>query len=168
MKKILILLSAIVLFTACPNYVDEDFYSKYKPVLMNRENLENSIMFLSARQMCATGKIYFKDNYIYISERYLGVHVIDNSNPSLPENIGFISVPGSIDLAMKNNILYVDNSVDLVAIDLSKGFANLEVTTRLKDVFPELVPPDGKIMKSIFTKENRPENTYIVGWEEIK
>lgn len=167
MKKILFLVIVALSFTQCIDRWHDEDYSGYKPVLMNREMLENSIEYSSPRQMCTTGKIYFKDNYIYINEQYYGIHVIDNSNPSSPQNIGFISVPGSVDLAMKNNILYVDNSIDLLAIDLSNGVENMVVTKRIKDVFPEFLPPDGKILRSEFRAENRPEGTYVVAWEEI-
>lgn len=154
------------MLTQCWNDWDYENYSEYKPVLMDRIALENSIAFNEARQMCTTGKIYFKDDFIYINEIYKGIHVIDNSNPAVPVNKGFISVPGSVDLAMKNDILYVDNAVDLVAIDLSNGLENLSVTTRLKSVFPELTTPDGKSLKPDYSLENRPENTIIVAWEK--
>jgi hypothetical protein len=133
---------------------------------MEREMLEKSITFEAPHQMCATGKIYFKDDFIYINEKYSGIHVIDNSNPSTPVNIGFISIPGSVDMAMKNNILYVDNAVDLVAIDLSQGIENITVTKRLIEVFPEHTPPDGEFLRPEFRIENRPENTVIIAWEK--
>ena len=156
------------LMTSCPNNnFFEEYYSEYKPILMERSVLENSISFQNPRQLCTTGKIYFKDNIIYINEKYEGVHVIDNSNPAEPNNLGFICVPGSIDLAMKNDILYIDNATDLVAIDLSDGAENLKITERIKETFPEHLPPDGLTMRPEFQKENRPENTVIIGWEKL-
>jgi hypothetical protein len=167
MKGSLFFVSIILLFSSCDFGNSYDYYSEYKPILMERSALENSISFKNARQMCQTGKIYFKDNYIFINEKYSGIHVIDNSNPESPENIGFITVPGSIDMAIKNNILYVDNAVDLVAIDLSGELENLFVTKRIKSSFPEHLPPDGKTPKPEFSVENRPANTVIVAWEKI-
>ena len=40
-------------------------------------------------------------NLIFVSERYRGIHVIDNSDPESPQDIAFIRVPGNIDIAMK-------------------------------------------------------------------
>ena len=77
----------------------------------------------------------------------------------------FITIPGCVDIAIKGNILYSDNAIDLVAIDISSGAVNLEVVKRIKDVFPEHKPPDGKSLQQEFLKGNRPENTLIIGWE---
>jgi len=83
----------------------------------------------------------------------------------MPKNLGFISVPGCVDMAMRYDCLYVDNGVDLVTIDLGAGVTNMVVTDRIKYVFPELAPPDGKTMNPQFLAENRPEGTIIIGWE---
>ena len=171
-KTIPIFIILFMLFqTSCWNdnfRFNSDYYSEYKPVLMTRDALENSISYQEPRQLCRTGKIYFKDNIIYINEKYLGVHVIDNSNPSQPANLGFISVPGSVDMAMKNNVLFIDNATDLVAIDLTESAANLIITKRIKNVFPEHLPPDGLGLRSEFQIENRPKNTIIIGWEKFE
>lgn len=65
------------------------------------------------------GKIYVKDQYLFINEIKKGVHVIDNSNPSSPRHVSFISIPGNGDMAVKGHILYADSYMDLVAIDIS-------------------------------------------------
>ena len=66
-----------------------------------------------------TGKIYVKDNYIYINELYDGIHVINDTNPSSPQRIAFIPIPGDVDIAIKDTTLYADSYVDLVTIDIS-------------------------------------------------
>lgn len=171
MKKTIYLTAfvAMLFLSSCwdNSFWTNDYYSTYKPVLMERAELEKSVTVQPARQMCATGKIYFKDDYIYIVEKYQGIHVIDNSNPSSPENQCFIYVPGSVDMAMKNNVIYVDNARDLVAIDISNGASNMKITKREKNVFPELVPPDGLGLRPEFQEGNRPANTVIIGWEEF-
>ncbi len=169
MKKSIPVIAIIVMLflSSCwEPFGGEEFYSDYKPVLMERTNLENSISVQAPRQMCATGKIFFKDNFIYIVERYEGIHVVDNSNPKEPHNTAFIAVPGSVDMAMKNNVIYVDNATDLVAIDISNGASNMAVTKRVKDIFPEHLPPDGRGLRPEFYQESRPENTIIIGWEK--
>lgn len=68
-------------------------------------------------------------------------------------------------MAMKGNILYADNAVDLVAVDLSSP-VNIMVTKRIKNVFPELTPPGYNWIPWNYTAENRPENTIVVEWVE--
>jgi len=162
MKKIILFTFIISLLYGCP-YEYYGYRSSYKPILMERTSLENSISFREAMPLQFPGKIYFKDSYIYINEKYSGVHIINNANPSKPINEGFITVPGSIDMAMKGDILYVDNAVDLIAIDL----VNKQVTSRTRNIFPELIPPDKRSIDSKYLAANRPKNTVIVGWQKI-
>jgi len=82
----------------------------------------------SPRALENPGKIYFYNNYILLNELREGIHVIDNSDPSNPNTVGFIAIPGNVDIAVSHNILYADNYADLVAIDIS----NLEDPKLLK------------------------------------
>jgi len=164
-----ILMFFIILLSSCTQE-SGDFgssssvgWSDYAPVLMKRIDLEKSIRFDSARTLQRPGKMFFRSNILYVSEKYQGVHVIDNTDPANPKNIGFLVVPGSIDIAMKRNIMYVDNSVDLVAIDIT-DIRNPIVSSRVPNTFPELQPPDGKTMDPSFAKDARPTETYIVDW----
>ncbi|MBB4035695.1 hypothetical protein GGR21_001590 [Dysgonomonas hofstadii] len=132
----------------------------YVPIFMERSELEKSVFYQDkGRELVSPGKIYYKAPYIYINEQYKGVHVINNSNPEKPVNEGFIVTPGCIDMAIKGNILYVDNSVDLVAFDLNTK----EVTERIKNVFPEPVPPH-----NLYYYINRPNGFILVGWKRAQ
>jgi len=134
-------------------------YGIYMPVFMSRDVLENSVRFVSgARDMVQTGKIYFRAPYIYINERYKGVHVINNTDPSHPVNEGFILVPGCIDMAVKGSVIYLDNAVDLVSFDLESK----QVTKRIRNVFPEPLPPDD----FSFYPYNRPDDYVLVEWKK--
>jgi len=90
----------------------------YCPQLMTRTVLEESVAALPARAMHNTGKIYLWSHYIFINELYEGLHVIDNQDPSHPQAIAFLRVPGNVDMAVQNNLLYVDNGPDLVTLDI--------------------------------------------------
>ncbi|MBI9035907.1 MAG: hypothetical protein JEZ03_15705 [Bacteroidales bacterium] len=165
MKRIFSILLVIMMLVVVQAFDEPYYYTEYKPVLMKRDKLEASIVFQDAQVLKAPGKIYFKDQYILINEKYKGVHIINNTDPSNPVNIGFINVPGMVDMAMKANTLYVDNAVDLVAIDLS-DLPNINVTDRKENVFPELVPPGYDFLPYQYAIGNRPENTVIVRWEK--
>ena len=103
------------------------------------------------------GKIYARESYLFVNERYEGIHVINNTNPRQPRAEGFIVAPGCIDMAVKGDILYLDNAVDLVAFNLTTK----QVTERIKNVFPEPFAPDNSYVNT----SNRPENFVLVGWK---
>lgn len=163
--KIFSFLAVTIFLTSCIWRSEPPEYTEYRPVLLQRESLEKSISFHSPEAIKSPAKIYFKDNYIFVSERFKGVHIIDNSDPKNPVNKGYINVPGCVDMAIKQNALYVDNATDLVVIDLSTlSLAQVKVNKRVRDVFPELSTPDGKALPDKYRVENRPENTVLIGW----
>lgn len=164
MKNPLLSLSLILLLGAC--VIEDPFYpysydSAYKPILMDRAVLENSVKLLEAQDHSQYGKIYRKDSLLFINEKYSGIHIYDNSDPSQPKNLGFISIPGNIDIAMKGDYIYADNAVDLVVIEYKNN--SVKVVDRNKEVFPELGAPDGGYVAEL---SERPANTVIVKWEK--
>jgi hypothetical protein len=161
MKKVFFVLVIISFFGLA---FDTDHREIYSPVFMSREVLENSVKYIpGARDMIQTGKIYYRAPYIFVNERYKGVHVINNTNPAHPVNEGFILAPGCMDMAVKGNILYLDNAVDLVSFDLDSK----QVTKRIKDVFPEPMPPDEvTFLYNHFS--NRPAGYVLVEWKKNK
>jgi hypothetical protein len=157
MKKFFLLL--IILVFIGLGWTDER-YNVYIPMFMSRENLENSVSYITGkREIKNTGKIYYLNPYIYINERYKGVHVINNSDPAHPVCEGFILAPGCIDMAVKENIIYLDNAVDMVAFDLNSK----TVTQRIRNVFPEPVSPEG-LYEGI--AGNRPAGYILVEWRK--
>ncbi len=125
----------------------------------------NEIIATDPQPIEYLGKIYYKDQIIYVNERYKGIHVIDNSNPSSPTPIKFIQVPGSEDIAIKGDILYADNLTDLVAIDIS-NLDQIKVTSRLEGLYEEGKKnyPDGY---SGYFECVDPDKGIVVGWEEV-
>ncbi|MEM7655301.1 MAG: hypothetical protein AAF399_04165 [Bacteroidota bacterium] len=114
---------------------EERRYYAYEPVYLSFDDLRASVQSEASRDLKQPGKLYFKDQFIYITEVNEGVHVYNNQNPSDPQAVGFIQVPGIRDLAIKGNVLYVDSYTDLVAIDITDPLAVEEVNREL-DVFP--------------------------------
>lgn len=145
------------------NYHEYEPYTAYSPILMTREQLNSSVRFEAPQKMSNPGKIYLKGSALYIVEKFKGIHVVNNSDRANPQKIGFIQVPGCVDLAIKGSNLYVDNAVDLVTIDISR-ISELKVTERISNVFPELVPPDIEYVPSMYSKDNRPDGTVIIAW----
>jgi hypothetical protein len=136
------MMMAAVLFTsACRDKVFEKVtYTANVPEYMGFEEFRGSVKSSDAQQLSNPGKIYFKDNLLFINEMGQGIHVVDNSNPASPQIISFITIPGNYDLAIRGNILFADSYIDLVALDISDPLKPFEVD-RLKDAFPNVLPP---------------------------
>jgi len=127
--------------------------------------MEQAVKTEAAQPMRNTGKIYLYGQYILVNEKYKGMHVIDNSNPAAPRNIAFLHIDGCIDMAMKNNVLYADNAVDLIALKTTDNFTTVQVTERIKGLFPETESPDGNWGMST-VNQFRPKNGILVAWKK--
>lgn len=167
-KRLISLLLAflsILAFTLLTSSDPSEGNYTYKPVFMKRADMENAVKAEAPRALKNTGKIYLMGQYLLVNEKYKGIHVIDNSNPADPRNIAFLHIDGCLDMAMKENILYADNAVDLVALKMSSDFKSLQVTSRTQKVFPEVADPAG--MWSIYSlNELRPKDGILVAWEK--
>ena len=139
LKSILISLVFIaIFFSACKDVIYENDLRNV-PVYLTYAELRSAIKLNSPMDLSNPGKIYFKDGYIFINEELKGIHVIDNRDPKNPANVAFIEIPGNIDMAIKNNILYADSYVDLVSIDIS-DLSNPKEVDRVTNVFPYTLP----------------------------
>ncbi|RDY59339.1 LVIVD repeat-containing protein [Flagellimonas nanhaiensis] len=80
---------------------------------------EEAIDVIEPVDIVQSGKIYAYKNYIFVNDVGRGLHVLDNSNPALPEKIAFIKLEGNNDISIKNDKLYADSYGDLVIMDIS-------------------------------------------------
>ncbi|HEY9258319.1 hypothetical protein, partial [Chitinophaga sp.] len=65
------------------------FTKIYTPVFMSVKDYLATAKSEPPKALGVTGKIYTKDQYIFVSEPYEGIHIIDNSQPKAPKNIAF-------------------------------------------------------------------------------
>jgi hypothetical protein len=105
------------------------------PVYESKEIVKANIKSNPAKEVQHPGKIYLYGKYIFLNEIDKGIHIIDNSNPTAPQNLAFIDIPGNVDLAVKGNILYADLYSDLVTIDISDPL-HAAVKKYTNNVFP--------------------------------
>ena len=136
--RIIALLAFPALLISCKDKI-EQVYTVNDPVYLSYNDLRNSFKVADGQQIIHPGKIYFKDNYIFVNEYQKGIHVIDNTDPQSPKIIKFIEIPGSVDLAIRDNILYADSYVDLVAVDIS-NLDDIREVKRIQNVFPYMIP----------------------------
>ncbi|MBS4013945.1 MAG: hypothetical protein KGZ97_09365 [Bacteroidetes bacterium] len=144
---------------------DRDFLKKANtPIYMSYDEFRGSFKTSPAKDIVNPGKIYFKDNYIFINDVNAGIHVIDNSNPTSPQSVVFYEIIGNVDIAIRGNILFADSYIDLVAFDISDIMNPIEIS-RMENVFPEVLPivedVDYPVAYGLFD----PKNGVIVGWD---
>jgi hypothetical protein len=133
----------------------------YAPIYENTEN--SKIKSMPAQAYTNSGKIYQKGNTTYQIDNELGIHVIDCNNVQAPVKIAFLSIKGISEMAIKDNILYTDNGIDLVAIDIS-DINNIKEVDRIKDAYEissRVVPPHtGSYFECVDQTKGR-----VIGWE---
>jgi len=142
MKKNLFLFSLTLLaLTGCENKVTEMVtYKINEPIFMATSTFRNSVKVTAEPQkITSIGKMCFYNNYLYISEPEKGIHIINNTDPTNPQQTGFIELLGNADLAIRNGLLYADSYIDLVWFDVSNP-ALPELKGRLDSIFPNAFP----------------------------
>ncbi len=126
----------ILLFSSCTDECETTVtYTIQEPVYMLRADLREAVKVSQARVLSEPGKIYAKDNFLFVNEINKGIHVIDNTNPASPQPINFIQIPGNVDMAVKENTLYADSYIDLVALDISNPH-DVKLVKRVENIFP--------------------------------
>jgi hypothetical protein len=156
----------MVVFSGCISEPEETTQGKkegYRPIYMPYEQMRQ-VMTTSPKPLEHTGKIYVRGSYVFVNEINKGIHVINNQNPSSPQIVSFIAVPGNVDIAMKGNVLYADNAVDLVALDITNP-ADVKLLKRIENAFPnQAYPPHTGVNFECAD----PARGVIVGWEKVQ
>lgn len=125
-------------YTDCATY-DGVYCVEYKrpgvPVYMSYQRLRDAVQIEAARPPDRLGRVYLYQDYLFLNEVNEGIHVIDNSDPTAPVNLGFIRVPGNTDIAIRDNFLYADSYIDLITLDLNDP-SSIVIVSRQEDIFP--------------------------------
>jgi hypothetical protein len=151
------------MFTSCQDRTYEEItYKANVPVVMGFDEFRSAVKKTAPKELDTPGKIYFKDNYIFVNEFQEGIHVIDNANPAAPQILNFIEIPGNIDIVVRGNILYADSYIDLVAIDISDPANPVEVD-RYENAFPNVLPPMEDYTYPVYGLDF--SKGVVVGWE---
>jgi hypothetical protein len=168
-----------IFFYSCEDATYKE-YKGYAPVYLSYTDLRSAIVNEQNTDLKNPGKIYFKDNYIFIVEELKGIHVFDNTNPSSPVHKVFVKIPGVIDISISGYIMYVDSYVDLVVLDV-ENIDNIHEVGRIKDILPYTVPasktdyPTGNVdiekgvvidweLRTIKERINYNPNPYPIYW----
>ena len=124
--RLLIAVFIVLSFSSCwtkvtPNSPGVDYKRVWgnKPVYDATANAKMISYSSTALPVSNPGNIYAKGNFLYQLEIGKGIHVIDNSIPAQASRIGFITVNGSSQISIKNNLLYTNSYDDLLVINIA-------------------------------------------------
>ena len=98
---------------------------------------------------------------LLVNDQGKGIHIYDNSNPSNPQEVSFIGIPGNMDFSVRGGYLYADNITDMVVVNISNP-AVPTYTNRVKDVYPVQVFPDEFAAFECID----PDKGVVIGWEK--
>jgi hypothetical protein len=152
------LISLIFLSCEDQNYKE---YKGYTPVYLSYKDLRSSVAEVQNVDLKNPGKIYFKDNFIFIVEELKGIHVFDDTNPSSPVKKGFVKLPGVVDISVSGNIMYADSYVDMVVLDV-QDVENIKEVGRITDVLPYTIPTHKSDYPSTYVDKDK---GVVIDWE---
>ncbi len=164
MKKSILTLLLILGLASCDKKEEGDYadYLVATPITMSVTDFKNSVDIVAPRPINESGKIYAYQNYIFVNDKYKGVHVIDNSDPSSPQKISFIKIAGNVDISIKGNFLFADSLTDLIVLDISEINA-IRIVNRMEDVLRDnVVWPVADIYE--YDGINY-QNEILIGWD---
>ena len=134
----------------------------YRPIYVSREEIEK-IAVTPPQALKSPGKIYIKDNVLFINEQAKGVHIFDNRDPKNPIKLAFLQIPGNMDIAVRGNTLYADNGRDLLVIDVANP-AQPKILNRMKEMFPN---PEFPAATNSFFECIDNSKGIVIGWEKV-
>lgn len=167
MKQIIFIFAFVCLWSCQDDDNGYEIINVAIPEMMSKTEFRNSVEIQSAKPIVEAGKIYAYDDYIFISDKDVGVHVIDNSKPKAPKTISYLKIPGNEDMSIKNNYLYADSATDLLVFDIS-DILNITFIERLEDVFSAYdyqIPNEAEYAD--FNNFDF-ENQIVVGWKIVQ
>jgi hypothetical protein len=160
----LVATALLAVLTGCKYSAPDPPNSKadtYRPVYLAFADAR-LVQTLGPQPLKLPGKIYVKDNFLLINEIGRGIHVVDNRDPAKPVKLSFISIPGNRELAIKDSILYADNALDIVALNIADP-RNVRLVKRLENTFSATDFPDAR---NIRFECPDPEKGVVIRWEK--
>ncbi|MFT6947560.1 MAG: hypothetical protein ACJARP_001985 [Vicingaceae bacterium] len=140
--RFIIALMATLILSGCYKTIERTTKIKQRiPIYQftTEAEAEANLIQGAPKSLTTFGNIYTYQHYLLINERGTGVHIFDNSNPDSPHKISFMNIPGNFDMAIRNNVLYVDSYDDLLALDVS-DITNIQLLNRVDAIFPASHP----------------------------
>ena len=159
---LIIIAGASLMSTVMAFQSNWDRPASYEPIFMTRTEMESSTALFGPRTVESPGKVWIYNSYILIVEQFRGIHIVDNLDSNNPQNIGFIRVDGCTDVAVSNDIIYTNNAVDMIGIQVSSTMDQIEVISRNRNALPPLGSPEP--WGDWYFLEQIPNGMIVVRW----
>ena len=164
----LLIISISLLLFSCSPAATKETREAWVPIYTSNVAAIKAITAGPARPTVNAGKIYTVGNLIYQVEQDSGIHVINYSNPSAPQKLGFIRSFLCKEVSVRNGLIYTNNFSDLVVIDVS-NINNVREVARTAEVFPDLAlqyPAKPDRFTTVYFECPDPKKGIIIGWEK--
>lgn len=155
-----LVMSALI---SCEPFVPDfpnDAIEAYEPIYASDEDFQ--ITKEGGRSIGRAGKIYSYGSVLLINEVNKGIHVIDNADPTNPQNLYFIAIPGNTDMAMEDGLVYANNLSDLAVIRITTE--DFEVINRLEGVMLEEQNQRYPLGNDVYFECADPDKGRLLGW----
>lgn len=121
-------------------------YTKATAIYADLEEIRQMPLIGASRGITNPGKIFVSQNLLFIGEENEGVHVIDNTDPTNPQNIYFINIPGNKEFYVHEDHLFAESYYDMVKINIST-IQLPTLTSRVENAFsPNLFNETGEAL----------------------
>lgn len=124
----------VLVLSSCSDRKQVTYVANVPTLQTAEEWRETEFSLEAARPLERPGKIYVYGTFLFVNEYLQGVHIFDNANPSSPINLGFLPVLANVDIAIKDNRMYLDSYFDLLTFDIA-DIQNPTLIDREENVF---------------------------------
>jgi len=161
MKNIFLLSILLFVLSACNKNLEKAKYAEVWFPIYGDTMEAKTIETLPARPLISAGKIYIYQDYFFQIDKSRGIHVYQFTDKTL-KSISYIKVFGVEDMAIRNDLLYVNNLNDLIALDIS-NLDDVKVASRTYNTFDMFDPTHPPILRGYFECVDESRGT-VIGW----
>lgn len=135
--------------TYCQDKANWYSYVNFVPLYQDKDVFISRIKsYEDEVELLNPGKLMVFKTWKFVTDVNRGVHIYDDKDPKNPKKVAFINVPGVLDIALKNQTLYVNAYSALVALDIADP-ENAKVTEFIPQAFPPVYSTGGVLMDSL-------------------
>jgi hypothetical protein len=154
--------ASVCSFVACTKNPYKLDVQGYAPIYDN--GVVQKINNETSKPYTIPGKIYLYGNTSFQIDQKTGIHVIDIKDIKSPQKIAFIPIEGVTEMAIKENVLYVNSITDLIALDIA-DLKNIKEVDRIKDAFEiQKIPNVPPFQNAYFECVDNTKGD-VIGWE---
>jgi len=166
MSKLLLSIFCLSAFISCQDKYTETYMANVPVYISVEEWRANEPSIEGPEDLNDPGKIYVYNDYLFIVDRGSGIHIFNNASPASPQNLGFIQLVGCADVAVRNDVLYVDSYLDLLSFDITNP-ASPQFICRIENAIESnAMATRSGLDESLPIVNANGEEGVIVAWEQ--